>query len=234
MITTARERFAAAAHCTGEDWRVYYDWGVLLLSQADFLTTRAEPASRILDEAKKLLQKSLPMTVYSGDKAAVNREMAMCVIAIAEHSEDTKARPALYREAAARFETAASLAPKAMAVRFYGLWGVSLLQAAKIDNDRMMIRQSVERLLTALEMDSTNTEIRYNLVCAYALLDEPDNAMRHLRLCLDNDPKRIFFKAAASDPDLWSLRRTPEYNQIFNADSAQAADSLSKPRISDR
>jgi hypothetical protein len=81
-------------------------------------------------------------------------------------------------------------------------------------------------------MNPKDGETRYNLVCAYALLEQPDNALRHLRICLDNDPNRIFYNTAASDPDLWSLRRTAEYYNIFKAHPNP--EPLGKPRLSER
>ena len=82
-------------------------------------------------------------------------------------------------------------------------------------------------------MDPTNGEARYNLVCAYALLNQPDNAMRHLRICLENDPQKVYNNAAAKDPDFFNLRRTREYNDLFPPQRG-GPDSLSiEPRVND-
>ena len=89
-------------------------------------------------------------------------------------------------------------------------WGVALVEYAKLTNDRgMMLREAIGQLATALEKGAQGMDVHYNLACAYALLEEPDNAMRHLRICVDNDDARhTYYNAAVQDSDFFSLRST--------------------------
>jgi hypothetical protein len=84
-------------------------------------------------------------------------------------------------------------------------------------------------------MNPHNLEARYNLVCAYALMNEPDNAMRNLRICLENDDAgRTYYQAAARDPDLNSLHHVLAYDEIFGEKPTSSVDSLNKPTISNQ
>ena len=86
-----------------------------------------------------------------------------------------------------------------------------------------------------MENDPHNLEARYNLVCVYALMNEPDKAMRNLRICLENDDVgRTYYQAAARDPDLDSLRHNPAYNEIFGEKTPSSADTLNKSMISNQ
>jgi tetratricopeptide (TPR) repeat protein len=156
-------------------------------------------------------------------------------VLLAQSATEEAAKRGLYQEAIRQFASAGQVASVAGTPRLYTHWGVALLEYGKLTNDRQVLWQAVERLLTALEDDPHNLEARYNLVCVYALMNEPDKAMRNLRICLENDDAgRTYYQAAARDPDLNSLRRTPAYNEIFGEKPSSSADSLNKPTISDQ
>ena len=234
LARSANQRFQAAAPLAETDWKFYYDWAVLLAGQTDSFATNAAESLAVYEAARKLFEKSLELARFSGDKATIQRDFALCRIKLAEGSNDTNLKRKLYNQAIDDFDFASQTSPKTMTARYYGLWGVALVQIAKLDGNRMMLRKATERLLTALDMEPANNEIRYNLVCAYALLDQPEQAMRHLQLCLDNDPQRVIYNAAAKDPDLNALRRTAEYNQMFPSRSTNLTGFTNEPQISDR
>ena len=118
--------------------------------------------------------------------------------------------------------------------------GMSLLKEAEgvagPETKASQYREALERLQTALEKDVRNQTVRYNLVCAYALLGQTEPALRHLQTCPDNDDaKRTYFNAALQDPDLDSLRATPEFNAIFGeAPLSRPLSPFEKPVFSDK
>ena len=67
----------------------------------------------------------------------------------------------------------------------------------------------------ALDLEKKNQSARYHLACAYALLDQAESAMRHLRLCLKNDADHRYLQKVVQNEDFDSLRRTPGFNQLI-------------------
>jgi tetratricopeptide (TPR) repeat protein len=125
---------------------------------------------------------------------------------------------ALYEQAIGLYTTAAHVDAVANTPQLHAHWGVALVEYAKLTNDRMMLREAIGQLATALEKGAQGMDVHYNLACAYALLEEPDNAMRHLRICVDNDDaRRTYYNAAVQDPDFFSLRSTRDYNEMIAA-----------------
>ena len=105
------------------------------------------------------------------------------------------------------------------------------MELGKRGNDRQLIRQAVERLLTALQSDSKNAATHYNLACCYALLAQPDSALRHLQLCFEHDDAQRYSKSAANDPDLKSLRARPDFRALMNTDGTA---SQTTPKLPNR
>lgn len=233
LILGAREQYLAAARCAGVDWLLYQEWGAMLANEIDLLGGSAAERRAILQEAINSLNAGLNLTRFSGERAAIERELGAALLLLARSSPGAPNQRTLYKQAIEKFESATKLSTEAKTARVYGLWGVALLEIGKADNDRMLMRQAVERLQTALDMDAANAEIRYNLACAYALLDQPEAGMRHLKLCLEHDPDRTYYQAASKDPDLANLRNTPEYNQIFSDESSVDPQTIIRSQISD-
>jgi tetratricopeptide (TPR) repeat protein len=235
LAEAARSRFAQAARCPGVEWTLYHEWGKLLSYEVENLSPDPKQRHLLLAEAKQVFEKALEMTRFSGERATVERDLGMCLLLLAQDSLNPTQQRTLYEQAIAKFESATRVESQSRTPRIYGVWGVALLRLGKLNGDRMMIRQGIERLQTSLEKDPDNVEMRYNLACAYALLDQPENAMRHLRLCLDkDDDRRTYFNAASQDPDLNSLRRTTEYNELFAPRPLTAPNALTQPGLSDR
>ena len=143
--------------------------------------------------------------------------IGFCQAYLADVSTDREEKRALYKQAVANFGTSAQALPETVTANTYTVWGLSLFRLGKLDNDRPIIRQSVERLSTAVENDPANLSGHYNLACAFARLDQPDAALRHLRLCLAKDGAGIYREAAANDVDLKSLRRLPEFQEMIGS-----------------
>jgi tetratricopeptide (TPR) repeat protein len=153
---------------------------------------------------------------------------------LAKSSPGSTNQRALYRQSIEKFESAAKIETEAKTSRVYGLWGVALLELGKADNDRMLMREAAERLQTATQIEPNNGELRYNLACAFALLDQPEDGMRHLKICLDNDPDHTYFNAASKDPDFDNLRSTAEYYRIFPNESSVSPQEIIRSQISDQ
>lgn len=233
LARSAYDRFKIAAACEEADWRVYASWGQMLSSQPELLAPSPAKVYPVLLEAKDKLEKALELARFSGEIAFIERDLGLCLIQMGQAVTDSGKRRDYYTQAIRKLESVTAKSPATATARLFGMWGVAQVQLAKLNNDRMLLRQAVERLQTSLEMDPNNGETRYNLVCAYALLEQPEAAMRHLRLCLANDPNRVYYNAAAADPDLDSLRRTADFNQIFGANPTSSS-VLDRPPISSR
>jgi tetratricopeptide (TPR) repeat protein len=234
LFQQAQQRFAVAAQCTGAEWPVYYEWGTLLAFETENLDP--DPAQRhaLLVQAREVYGKALALASFSGDRARIERDLGLCVLRLGQDSANPGEQRSLYQEAVRRFESATKVAAQANTARIDGLWGTALLRLAKLDNDHLMIRNAIERLETCLEKDPNNFEAQYNLACAYGLLDQPEPAMRHLRVCLDHDPEHAYYNAAAQDPDLNPLRRTREFNQIFKESAPASSIPIVPPKLSDQ
>jgi tetratricopeptide (TPR) repeat protein len=215
FLQSARERFAAAAQCPGATWKLYHDWARFLATDVAAATPNAQERSAALDEATKRIEKGLELASFSGDRAKLECLWGMCLFRLAEESASPTKQRELYEQAAAKFEGATKVESEAKTARTYNVWGLALLRLAKLSRNRMLIHQAIERLLTALEKDPNLPDTHYNLACAYAVGGQPQQAMQHLRVCLQHDdPQHTFRAAASSDPDLGSLWTAPEFREM--------------------
>lgn len=227
----AEEQFEMAGHCSNTDWVVYQAWGSLLIYevQGSVGTIADQPA--LLRKACDKLKIGLKLAAYSGDRAKLEIELSQCEYLLAERSRDPIEQRTLYQQVAADLDAATRGSARARTAEVYSLWGATFLQLGKRNNDHMLIRQGIERLLTGLETgDEKDAQTNYNLACAYALLGQPDAGLRHLRTCLANDPQRVFYKIAVEDQDLNGLRSTPEFNRIFDPEALDSSNSLLEPQ----
>ena len=233
LVMQTREQYLAAARCPGVESPLYQEWGTMLTQEAELLAANPPERRAILQEAINSLTAGLNLASFSGERARIERDLGAALLFLGKASQGLPNQYALYKQAIQRFESATKVESEARTARIFGLWGVALLELSKADNDRMLMRQAVERLQTAIEMDAANAEMRYNLARAYALLNQPESGMRHLKICLDHDPDRAYYNAAARDPDLDNLRRTPEYNQTFTDESSTDPQTIIRSQISD-
>ena len=229
----ARERFAIASRCPGVDAKMFREWGGMLIQEIPAHADRTDRLA-LLQEARRLFEVGLNLNAFSGERGRLERDLGLCLVLTAQNVTNVLEKRSLYEEAMRRFGSAAQVDAVAPTPQLSGRWGIALVEYGKLTNDRMALRQAVERLTTALEQDSQNNEARYNLACAYALLEQPGNAMRHLRVCLENDDsKRTYYQTALQDPDLSSLRRTREYYDLVN-EKQPPRPVLVQPVITDR
>jgi hypothetical protein len=233
LVMQTREQYLAAARCPGVESPLYHDWGVMLTQEAELLAANPTEHRAILQEAINSLNAGLNLASFSSERARIERDLGAAFLLLGKASQGLANQHALYKQAAEKFESATKVGNEAKTARIFGLWGVALLELGKADNDRMRLRQAVERLQTAIGLDTANVESRYNLARAYALLDQPEPGMRHLKICLDHDPDRAYYNAAVKDPDLDNLRRTPEYNQLFADESSMDPQTIIRSQISD-
>ena len=234
FIQAARDRFEIAARCTGADPALFREWAAMLIAEIGSYEG-CDNRLALLREARRVSELGLNINGFSGEHARLERDLGLCLLLMAQNTSNGIEKRSLYEEAIRRFGSAGQVETVANTPQLSARWGIALAEYAKLTSDRMTMRQAVERLETALEQDAQNVEARYNLVCAYALLEQPDNAMRHLRICLDNDDaKHTYYNAAIQDPDLLTLRRTPEYNKLVAEKCPSAPVPVVKPRISDR
>jgi len=235
LVQDALRRYESAAKSPKVEARLYGPWAGLLIDESN---RESDPARRreMLEKAIQLLAAGLQITDSKGDRARLQYQMGRAQLFQAQVIVERAGRRALYQGALAHFQAAAEVDTLAKQPQLYASWGIALLELSRLRNDPMLLRQATERLSTALQKNPQNQTVRYNLVCAYALLKQTEQAMRHLRTCLDNDDaQHTYFNAAAQDPDLDSLRVTPEFNAIFtNAPANRPVSPFERPVFSDR
>jgi tetratricopeptide (TPR) repeat protein len=230
-IRAARARFEAAAHCTGAEASLFREWGGMLTFESD-LQKDARSRLALLREARQVYESGIHAANYSGERAKLERDLGTCLVLLAPYAGGSADKLALYDKSIRHFQATTNVDTVGNSPQVCAHWGIALVESAKLTHDYQKLREAVERLGTALEGDPKNLEARYNLVCAYALLNEPAKALRHLRICLENDDaKRTYYNTAAHDPDLDSLRSTPEYDGIFGEKPSATVPAIT-PKIS--
>ena len=230
QIRDARGRFEIAAHCTGANTSLFQEWGEMLVFESD-LPGNARKRLALLQEARHVYESGIKLSNFAGERAKLDRDLGTCLVLLAALANSPAEKLTLYEEAIGHFESTTNVEAVATSPQVCAHWGIALVESGKLAHDYQLLRQAIERLGTALEGDPKNLEARYNMVCAYALLDDPASAMRHLQICLENDDsKRTYYNAAMHDPDLDSLRATSQYNDIFR--EKPAMPSVVPARIS--
>jgi tetratricopeptide (TPR) repeat protein len=233
LVEIADARFALAARCPEATAAVFDEWGDMLLQEATACETIAE-RRRLLLQARQVFESGLKLTDFSGQHAKVQRDLGICLTLLAESTGDETEKRSLYDEAIRQFTAAAKVEAVASTPQLHAHWGVALVEYSKLMKDPMMLREAIAQLGTALEKGAQGMEVHYNLACAYALLDQPDNSMRHLRICVDNDDARhTYYNAAVQDPDFWSLRSTREFNEMISSKQPPPIAPLA-PSLSNR
>jgi tetratricopeptide (TPR) repeat protein len=230
-VRNARARFEVAARCTGADASLFREWGGMLTFESG-LQKDARTRLALLREARQVYESGVPAANYSGERAKLERDLGSCLVLLAPYAGAPADKLTLYDESIRHFQATTNVDSVGNSPQVCAHWGIALVESGKLTHDYQKLREAIERLGTALEGDPKNLEARYNLVCAYALLDEPGKAMRHLQICLGNDdPKHTYYNTAAHDPDLTSLHGTPEYNEIFG-EKPRATVPIITPKIS--
>ena len=230
-IRTARTRFEVAARCTGADASLFREWGGMLTFESG-LQKDARGRLALLRAARQVYESGIRAANYSGERAKLERDLGSCLVLLAPYAGASADKLALYDESIRHFWATTNVDAVGNSPQVCAHWGIALVESGKLTHDYQKLREAIERLGTALEGDPKNLEARYNLVCAYALLDEPGKAMHHLQICLENDDaKHTYYNIAAHDPDLTSLRSTAEYTNIF-AEKPRATVPIITPKIS--
>jgi tetratricopeptide (TPR) repeat protein len=229
LAELARERFAIAARLPGADVTVHEQRGLFLQTLA--LTQATNPVHRtaLLGETREALTTALREAKFTGHRARLAAQLGSVLVQLAQDSPPAVVRP-LLREALTHFETTRKVEKLENPAELYDHWGVALLRLGQLDRNSMQLRQAIERFQTALEHNPDRLESRYNLACAYALLNQPTSALRHLRQCLDHDTNGVFRTGIQTDPDLAAVRDTAEYRELFGPPSIETLVDPKLPR----
>jgi tetratricopeptide (TPR) repeat protein len=230
-LRAARARFEVAAHCTGAEASLFREWGGMLIFESG-LRKDARDRLVVLQEARQVYESGIHAANYSGERAKLERDLGTCLVLLAPYASGGAERLTLYDESIRHFQATTNVDTVGNSPQVCAHWGIALVESGKLTHNYQKLREAIERLGTALEGDPKNLEARYSLVCAYALLDEPGKAMRHLQICLENDnSKQTYYNLAAHDPDLDSLRSTAEYNASFGEKPRATVPAIT-PKIS--
>jgi tetratricopeptide (TPR) repeat protein len=234
LMEAVRKRCAAAARCADVEWTLYQMWGQAIASEVDQSASSREERVSLLGEAREAFEKGLELTGFGADRAALQRDLGSCLVLLGDDNLDPAEKQRLYGEAVENFTFASKAAPRTLDSNTYATWGLALLNLGRLKHETVHLYEAVDRLQSSIKNDSKNPNTHYNLACAYALLDQPQEAMRHLRVCLDHDSQGEYSKMAAKDRDLKSLHNNVEYRKIFGEGSAPSTDALALPRVPDR
>jgi tetratricopeptide (TPR) repeat protein len=222
-IRVAGERFAVAARLQPEP-ATYLAWGQALAYAAQHLDESPAQRAESLRNATAKLEEGLQLAGTAETRRAFDRELAGVLVLRAQGAEPLADRRNFAERAVTLCAALAPAKPSAEVRFLYQNWGLALLVAGQLNQDRLQLRQAVEKLTAALPFDPANAELHYRLATAYALLDSKPQALRHLRECLTGASGDAYRRRAADDRDLDALRSLPECNELIGGRPAAGAD----------
>ncbi|MCG3150171.1 MAG: hypothetical protein PCFJNLEI_03650 [Verrucomicrobiae bacterium] len=207
----ANQRCQKLTQLPEADAQPYLVWGALWQLAA---TERlADPAQQLeaYRQAAEKFELALKRVTLSGEKFRGQRELAL---ALAEYGVRAAEKNAL-QKADRLFGEITRVTAGQREGRLYRAWGATLTGLGRLEKDRLVYRQAIEKLLKALEIDAQDTASRYQLAVAYSLIDQPQQSLRHLETCLTGEGAESYRRRAAADPDLHQLRRYPEFSRLI-------------------
>lgn len=185
LVDAALSRFEAAAKCSDITFRTYTFAGGEILKEAVGPGQEVGHKRALLQSAREYYEAGLKLTEAGSDRRSLEQPLAMCLTFLASETTDTNEKRELFARAIAFFDSSAPAAGEQTDANMLDGWGLALLQLGQIDHDPSTLRLSIERLLAAIERAPNSANERYNLACAYALLNQPDQAvlLSLVRLC---------------------------------------------------
>jgi TolB-like protein/Flp pilus assembly protein TadD len=186
----AESEFEAAIKLDPKLFEAFYFYGRARKSEG-----RYEEAVKLLERASLLRPEDFQAPVFLGGAYA----------AMGKQAEATAAR----RRAVKLIEQRLDLNPDD--ARAYNLGATTL---AKLGN----IPRAIEFATKSLSIDPEDPMVLYNAACVYALIDKREEALAHLERSIMNGFGDR--ESMANDPDLDSIRRTPWFQAIVQAMSA--------------
>ncbi|MEI6084906.1 MAG: hypothetical protein WCS70_11465 [Verrucomicrobiota bacterium] len=215
LLSEAQAAFAAASVLPSADSRAQAAWGKLFLTTADeWIASPAERAGWYQSAVEKFAA-GIKLTAYTGERQQLAREQAISLVSLARLRTDINDRRRLLARANEIFTEIAGKLRDQQPARGLRYWGMALAELGKHQNDRMLTRQGVERLLSAMELDPTNLVTRLELARTYVVLGQNDQAFRHLVIGLEQDPVQTKQWIQTERDDLTSLLDMPEFKQKF-------------------
>lgn len=215
---SAREAYREAANAPRAGAATWQAWGRFETREMGVLVAGNSAAQeQVLREGREILEEALRRTDTAGDRARVQLDLAAAEVRLGRLAPGTQDRLRWFEQAVARLHEVVKRDELAATATPYALWGLAQLETGRIQRNRLVLRGAVERFLTAIERAPTDPEIRYNLACTYALLAQADEALRHLQICLENDPNRRFVTVAQADRDFDNIRNLPAFAELLRS-----------------
>jgi len=236
LVESARMHSAAARGCADTDAGAALFLGRLLREEVDLLATGGVGRRQLLEESVKQFHDGFKLAKYSGERAALHSELALTLVQLAGDEPDKARRAEFYRQALTGFEAATQAEVEGKRARNYHQWAVALTELGRLANDKMLVRQAVERLAIAQQLAPTDPAIVYTLTQAHTLLGQMGVALIDFRSCLELDPTGAFRRRASTDPSLDALRSLAEFRQLLGLPTVNtpASTQLPLPIFSDR
>ncbi len=214
LVHSGLEAYQQASRLPEVDWAFLLAWGKFVARDVVGLAASTGEQDKCLLEARRIFEEALQRAKFTGDRARVQLDLAATEIRLGRLATTDREQLKWFDKAVERLQQVVKSDDMASAATPYGLWGLAQLEQGRIQRNRLLLRQAVERLQTAAERAPTDPEIRYNLACTYALLMQTDQAFQQLRICLENDPGRQFAKIALTDRDFDNIRNLPAFAEV--------------------
>ena len=185
------------------DHDTYYNWGAALMEKAKLTTGQAQ--LDLYDDA--FVKFAKVVEIEPNDYKAYSRWG--CSLARKAKLTRGQARLDLYDDAFDKFAKVVEI--KQNSHRAYDNWGNALMEKAKITTGQIQLDlyyQALEKQQLCLKHGGSS----YNLACLYALLNDTDQALFYLEICLKSENCVGYVEA---DSDFDSLRLNTNFISLL-------------------
>lgn len=176
----------------------FNNWGLSLKDLA-----KMDSDEKLYEESFKKFEKAIDLN-SKNDLAYNNWGISQNLLAIQTNNKK------LHEESCEKYKKAIELNPKNESA--YYNWAISLSMLSNFsENKKHFLLLSKEKAEIAYRL---NPDKAYNLACAYALLDETDNALKYLKLSLLG--RSIGKEHIKKDKDWDNYRENPEFIELLS------------------
>jgi len=228
LALAARERFAAASRCPDATANVFEQWASLLVGTIYSLVSDRAQQQALLEDAAGICRQGLPLATAPTTRAQLERQLGSAIMWQVDFSKDPQQKRALLEEAIKHLRAANQVVTVRQTLYQNGYLGIALLSLGRLIKDPARLREAAVEFEAALEWYPNQVDTVYNLAATSALLGDTEQAGNHLAVVIDHDPQGEYFRMAARDPDLASVRGTASYNAALDRRRRQEAEARAR------
>ena len=203
LYKEAIQKYLRSSEINADDSDVFNNWGNALVYLARI--KEGEESESLYKEA---FNKYLRSSEIKPDNSDVFNNWGNTLLDLARIKEGEESE-SLYKEAFNKYLRASEI--NSDDYRIFDNWGNTLLGLAKAkegEESEELYKEAFEKLNRAVELGASS----YNLSCAYALIGEKENALKYLKVTLENKEITVDFvlkdedwKAYLNDKDFIAL-----------------------------